>query len=254
MSAFKLPILHLDLNRSKPWDEVGGEILEGCRSDLGLCDSGCGLAGEPESAQHDRSALLHRSDYRWVVFSYLCQQCNTTVVISAFGFWWSELEGPLSYLVVLKFIYGIVRIRKSEPMASLSITGLKCVYDTTRLQQFKLTASLRIPRYRAVIDSWYITCAPKSSNPRPPKNNYDSYHCALRSNFVLNELVARLSPSGLCRAEPRWFETRSTPPLFIRSIYLLLYELAFFDCLLVFRAGQCRMEGDRIVKDDVKLC
>lgn len=121
-------------------DEVGGEILEGCRSDLGLCDSGCGLAGEPESAQYDRSALLHRADYRWVVFSYLCQQCNrlslTKVFNSAFGFWRSDSEGPLSDFVALKFIYGTVRIRQSEPMASLSIAGLKLVYDTVRLQQF----------------------------------------------------------------------------------------------------------------------
>lgn len=80
---------------------------------------------------------------------------------------------------------------------------------------------------------------------------------SLRSNYVLNELVARLygaSPSGLCHAVPRWFETQHAPPLFIRTLYLLLYELAFFVYLLVFRARQCRVERGRIVKDDGNLC
>lgn len=90
-----------------------------------------------------------------------------------FGFWRSDSEGPLSFFVVHEFIYGTVRIRKLEPMASLSIGGLKFVYDTVRLQQFEPTASLSIPLYRADIDYWYNTCAHKSSNPRPPKNNYD---------------------------------------------------------------------------------
>lgn len=190
------------------WDNVGGEICESSRSDLGLCVSGCGLAGDPEPARHDRSALLRRADYRWViVFSYLCQQCNR--------------------LSLTELCY-------SRNSCECWCSEFEDFWGSPHRPNWFLKLCARSPKFKhsVLLNHNTYHCTSK---------NYFSIEraCGSVGRSVALEHVS--CGTSLVRA---WL----CPTTFLSMISLVLYGFALFFCLLVLFKGQWRMDVDRLRK------